>query len=67
VTPATATTYCNNGIGPDPYPSPDGTCPFTAVDERTHAYVMAGSHTVTLKVSDDDAGWSEITFVIDMG
>ena len=66
-TPATATTYFNDGVGPDPYPSPGGTFPFTATDMRTHIYATAGAHTITLRVSDDDGGTIEVTLVIDVG
>ena len=54
-TPATATTYYNDGIGPDPYPSPGGTFPFTATDTQAHAVATIWTH-VTLTVLDDDGG-----------
>jgi len=66
-TPATATTHFNDGAGPDPPYSPGGTYPFTATDSQTHAYSSAGAYTVTLKVSDDDGGTSEMTFDIIIG
>jgi hypothetical protein len=66
-TPATATTYYNDGIGPDPYPSPGGTFPFTATDVQTHVYTMAGTHTVTLRVNDDDGGLVIVSFPIRIG
>ncbi len=66
-TPATATTYFNDGSGPDPYPSPYGTFPFTATDRCTHSYTMAGTYTVRLRVSDDDGGTSEAVLIITIG
>jgi len=49
-------TYFNDGLSPDPPRSPNGTFPFTAVDEATHAYGDNGVYTVTLTVTDDDGG-----------
>jgi len=59
-TPAIATTYFNDGIGPDPYPSPDGTYPFTATDSAQHIYSMAGDYSLILVVMDDDGGMVDI-------
>ncbi len=63
-TPATTTMHFNDGIGPDPYPSPGGTFPFTAMDVQTHVYTMAGMYSIMLKVTDDDGGIKEITLVM---
>jgi len=63
-TPATATTYFNDGIGPDPYPSSGGTFPFTATDSQVHKYAAAGSHMLALQVTDDDGGMKETILVI---
>jgi PKD repeat protein len=62
-TPATATTYFNDGIGPDPYPNPDGAFPFTVTDSETHAYQAAGIYELKLIVRDDDGGTPEILLV----
>ncbi len=63
-TPATATTYYNDGLGPDPYPSPAGVSPFTATDVRVRAFTSAGTYAVILKVSDDDGGSMEMTLIL---
>ncbi|UCE38892.1 MAG: PKD domain-containing protein, partial [Thermoplasmata archaeon] len=54
--PATTNIHYNDGLGPDPYPSPWGTYPFSATDQVTHAYGDNGVYTVTLTVEDDDNG-----------
>jgi hypothetical protein len=63
-TPAIATTYFNNGIWTDPYPSPDGIYPFTATDSAQHIYSMAGGYSLTLTVMDDDGGSSTLAMTI---
>jgi len=63
-TPVTATTYFNDGIGPDPYPSPGGTFPFTATDRQTHVYAMVGTYDLSLIVRDDDGGKSQLLVVV---
>jgi hypothetical protein len=63
-TPSIATTYFNDGIGPDPYPSPDGTYPFTATDSAQHIYAMAGDYSLTLTVMDDDGGMVNLVIVL---
>ncbi len=50
-------TICfNDGVGPDPYPSPGGTYPFSATDVQKHTFTASGVYTVTLTVEDDDGG-----------
>ncbi|MBI5000831.1 MAG: PKD domain-containing protein [Euryarchaeota archaeon] len=57
-TPTVSSIYYNNGVSPDPYPSPWGTYPFTADDATSHSYNASGTYTVTLTVMDDDGGTS---------
>jgi PKD repeat protein len=52
----TITTHYNNGMGPDPYPSPLGTYPFSASDSSDHIYGDNGIYTIILTVEDDDGG-----------
>jgi PKD repeat protein len=46
----------NDGMGPDSYPSPWGTFPFSSSDTVSHTFGDNGVYTVTLTVSDDDGG-----------
>ena len=48
--------HYNDGVGPDPCPSPGGTYPFSATDHIGHTYSEPGTYTVTLTVEDDDGG-----------
>lgn len=54
----------NDGVGPDPKPSPEGTYPFTAGTTVTASYMGLGTYTVQLTLGDDDFG--EITHVVDI-
>jgi hypothetical protein len=58
----TPTIHFNDGLNPDPYPSPDGTFPFEAKDVFKCAY--PGSGILTLKVSDDDGGTTTGTITL---
>lgn len=55
--------YYNDGVGPDPYPSPEIN-PANAADEAKHSYASAGSYTVMLTVTDDDGGVSQVTLAV---
>jgi hypothetical protein len=55
-------TYFNNGLGPDPFPSPEGIFPFFATD--VIAYTYSGPETITLTVTDDDGGICTATISI---
>jgi uncharacterized repeat protein (TIGR01451 family) len=57
------TTYYNNGVSPDPYPSPEIN-PMTATDSCVHSYTTAGTYTITLVVEDDDGGITVTTLEI---
>jgi hypothetical protein len=46
--------YYNDDIGPDPYPSPKGTYPFSVNDSINYTFPDNGIFNVTLTVTDDD-------------
>lgn len=50
------TTYFNDGVGPDPFPSPGGAFPFEAADTASVTFDAPGVHTVAVEVADDDGG-----------
>jgi len=54
----------NSGTGPEPYPGPGGTFPFTATDSQVHRYSSAGRFDLKLVVRDDDGGTIEFLVVI---
>jgi len=58
------TIYYNDGVGPDPYPSPWGTYPFSATEQIGHIYSEPGTYTVALTVEDDDEGVDTATYEI---
>ena len=55
--PTVSTTSFNDGVGPDPFPSPDGTFPFAAKSQAAHSY-SPGDYVVRLRATDDDGGSS---------
>jgi len=62
----TSTVTWNDGIGPDPYPSPDVN-PITATSSAEFTYLNAGFYAVTLTVTDDDGGSATISIIITIG
>jgi hypothetical protein len=54
--PTTEHVYCNDGVGPDPAKSPNGTFPFSIDDMAVHTYGDNGVFSITLTVQDDDGG-----------
>ena len=48
--------YFNDGIGPDPLPSPFGTFPFEAADSIDAVYAAPGVEALSVILSDDDGG-----------
>jgi hypothetical protein len=60
----TVTTYYNDGVNPDPYPSPDGIYPFSAHDETKHMFMTNDYFDVQLTVTDDDGGVDVIVVII---
>ncbi|MDA0264821.1 MAG: choice-of-anchor C family protein [Chloroflexi bacterium] len=49
-------THYNDGTGPDPADSPDGTYPFDATDTASVTFALPGIYTVAVTASDDDGG-----------
>ena len=49
-------TYFNDGVGPDPFPSPLGTFPFQAMDDAVAVYGAPGVESLAVTVADDDGG-----------
>lgn len=58
------TIYYNDGMNPDPYPSPGGTFPFMASDSKGHAFMAAGTYDVKLTVTDDDGGLVQLIITV---
>lgn len=48
--------YYNDGVGPDPFPSPGGVFPFSASDSAGVTFTGPGVHAITVDVADDDSG-----------
>jgi hypothetical protein len=65
-TPDASTIYYDNGVSPDPYPSPEVN-PITMTDTATRMYSSVGTYTITLTVLDDDGGSTTMTLMIQIG
>lgn len=63
-TPDTVTTYFNDGVNPDPYPSPDGIYPFMAHDLQKHIFMTSDNFNVQLTVDDDDGGMDVVVLIV---
>ena len=59
----TIVTYYNNGVSPDPFPSPNVNS-MEITDSQIHTYGDDGEFTVTLTVEDDDGGSTSDTTTI---
>jgi len=55
--------HYNNGMSPDPFPSPDVN-PISIVDVATHSFAVAGDYVITLEVTDDDGGSTTYTMTV---
>ncbi len=64
-TPDTVTTYYNDGVGPDPFPSPDVN-PMAVTDVASHQFAIQGTVTLVLTVEDDDGGVTTFTLTLDL-
>lgn len=58
--PDDVNTYYNDGVGPDPYPSPEVN-PALVTDSAKHAFSSQGAFSITLTVEDDDGGQDSAT------
>ncbi len=56
----------NDGVGPDPYPSPDMN-PITAVSVVSFTYPIGGTYVLVLIVTDDDGGYESLALPIRIG
>ncbi len=63
-TPDTKTAYFNDGVGPDPYPSPDGIYPVLVLDVQGHVFASSGIYNVQLTVEDDDGGLDVVVVIV---
>ena len=59
-------TVFNDGVGPDPFPSPWG-APVSLTEVGGHVYAGAGRYSVTLTVTDDDGGSTVLSFTVSAG
>lgn len=54
-------TYFNNGVGPDPFQSPDGIFPYAVADSGAVTFLVPGIVTISVDVADDDGGSASIS------
>jgi hypothetical protein len=57
---ATEHMYYNDGVDPDPYPSPEVN-PIAVTDTVKHSFAFTETHAITLSVTDDDGGTASIS------
>jgi hypothetical protein len=62
---STSTIHYNNGLSPDPYPSPEIN-PITITETLVHRYDTSGTYTITLTVTDDDGGTTTFTLTLEV-
>jgi PKD repeat protein len=60
----TVTTYFNDGVAADPYPSPDGIYPVLQTDIQGHVFTSNGNYNVKLTVDDDDGGNAVVVIIV---
>jgi hypothetical protein len=63
-TPDTVTDYFNDGVAPDPYPSPDGVYPVFQTDIQGHVFTSNGIYNVSITVDDDDGGTAVVIIAV---
>lgn len=61
--PDDANTYYNDGVGPDPHPSPEVN-PITVMDSQKHTFGSQGTYNIALTVEDDDGGTATATLTL---
>jgi hypothetical protein len=63
-TPVTMTIYYNDGMAPDPYPSPGPVYPISQFDKQGHIFTASGTYDVELGVLDDDGGFYIVVITV---
>lgn len=61
--PDDVNTYYNDGVGPDPHPSPEVN-PITVMDSQKHTFGSQGTYNIALTVDDDDGGTATATLTL---